>query len=68
LISGIVLSVQVTALLTVVHAIAGLKVAVTAVATLIDTVQVPLPLQPPPDQPVKLEPALALAVRTTLVP
>jgi hypothetical protein len=30
--------------------------------------QVPVPEQPPPDQPAKLEPGAALAVRVTLVP
>jgi hypothetical protein len=44
------------------------KFAVTTVAAVTGTVQVPLPVQPPPDQPVKVEPVAALAVRTTLVP
>jgi hypothetical protein len=32
------------------------------------TVQVPVPLHPPPDQPVKLEVVLGVAVSTTLCP
>lgn len=42
------------------------KVAVTAVSTDIDTEQVPVPLHPPPVQPVNLEPVAAVAVRTTV--
>src|SRR5262245_11311357 len=41
------------------------KVAVTDCAALIVTVQVPVPVQPPPLQPVKLEPAAGAAVRVT---
>jgi len=44
------------------------KVAVTEVATLIVTVQVPLPVQPPPLQPLKVEPAAGAAVKVTMVP
>ncbi len=44
------------------------KVAVTEVAALIVTVQVPLPVQPPPLQPLKLEPAAGAAVKATKVP
>src|SRR5262245_4978852 len=44
------------------------KVAVTDCAALIVTVQVPVPVQPPPLQPVKLEPAAGAAVRVTAVP
>src|SRR5438093_4715313 len=44
------------------------KVAVTEVAALIVTVQVPLPVQPPPLQPVKVEPAAGAAVKVTRVP
>jgi len=44
------------------------KVAVTEVAALIVTVQVPLPVQPPPLQPVKVEPAAGAAVKVTKVP
>ena len=45
-----------------------MKVAVTEVAAVIVTVQVPVPLQPPPFQPVKVEPAAGVAVRVTAVP
>src|SRR5262245_6833507 len=44
------------------------KVAVTDCAALTVTVQVPVPVQPPPLQPVKLEPAAGVAVRVTAVP
>jgi hypothetical protein len=44
----------------------SVKVAVTRLAA-IETVQVPAPLQPPPDHPANVEPVLALAVRVTLV-
>jgi len=44
------------------------KVAVTEVAALIVTVQVPLPEQPPPLQPLKVEPAAGAAVKVTAVP
>jgi hypothetical protein len=44
------------------------KFAVTLVAELTDTVHVPVPEQPPPDQPVNREPDAAVAVSTTLVP
>jgi hypothetical protein len=43
------------------------KVAVTVVAAVIGTVQVPVPEQPPPLQLVKLEPVAAVAVRVTEV-
>jgi hypothetical protein len=43
-------------------------VAVTALAAVIDTLQVPPPLQPPPDQPAKVDPSPALAARTTVEP
>ena len=45
-----------------------LKVAVTLWAEFMVTVQVPVPEQPPPDQPVKVEPELAVAVSVTDVP
>jgi len=41
---------------------------VTEVAALTVTVHVPVPVQPPPLQPVKLEPAAGAAVRVTAVP
>src|SRR5438093_1106081 len=44
------------------------KVAVTVVAALSVTVQVPVPEQPPPLQPVKVEPAAGAAVKVTAVP
>ena len=40
----------------------------TVVAALIVTVQVPVPVQPPPLQPVKVEPAAGAAVKVTAVP
>jgi hypothetical protein len=43
-------------------------VAVTDVAALIVTVHVPVPEQPPPLQPVNVEPAAGVAVRATTVP
>jgi hypothetical protein len=67
--SGMVPVAQLLAVLTVVHpSEPTLKVAVTAVAAVIDTVQVPVPVQPAPDQPMKVEPAAAVGVRMTLVP
>src|SRR5262245_57374170 len=45
-----------------------MKVAVTEVAALIVTVQVPVPEHPPPLQPVNVEPAAAAAVSVTDVP
>jgi hypothetical protein len=45
----------------------SVKVAVTRLAAIIETAQVPVPLQPPPDHPANVEPVLALAVRVTLV-
>jgi hypothetical protein len=44
------------------------KVAVTAWAALMVTAQVPVPVQPPPLQPVNVEPAAGVAVRVTTVP
>src|SRR6267142_1898970 len=44
------------------------KVAVTEAVALIVTTQVPLPEQPPPLQPVKVEPAAGVAVKVTAVP
>ncbi len=42
--------------------------AVTACAALIVTVQVPVPVQPPPLQPLKVEPAAGAAVKVTATP
>src|SRR5207245_9794527 len=44
------------------------KEAVTEVAAFIVTLQVPVPVQPPPLQPVKVAPAAGVAVRLTTVP
>src|SRR5207249_1004547 len=52
----------VPALLTVSAKLGRLNVAVTVVAALKVTVQVPVPEQPPPLQPVKIEPAAGAAV------
>ena len=47
----------------------GIKVAVTvAVAEFIVTVQVPVPEHPPPDQPEKVDPLAAKAVKVTDFP
>src|SRR2546422_8289427 len=56
------------ALLTVSTKVGRAKVAVTVVAALRVTVQVPVPEQPPPVQPEKVEPAAAVAVNVTAVP
>jgi hypothetical protein len=48
--------------------LAGLKVAVILVAAFRVTVQVPVPLHPPPLHPVKREPEAALAVSVMRVP
>jgi len=45
-----------------------LKVAVTEVAAFIVMVHVPVPEHPPPDQPEKIDPLVAEAVRITDVP
>jgi len=49
----------------------GLNVAVTVVCALDELVvieQVPVPLHPPPDHPVNVEPVFGVAVRVTTVP
>jgi hypothetical protein len=48
--------------------VVGLNVAVTLVEALSVTLQVLVPLHPPPLQPANLEPELGLAVSVTLVP
>src|SRR5437667_5568961 len=58
----------VPALLTVSAKVGRAKVAVTVVAALRVTVQVPVPEQPPPLQPAKMEPAAGAAVSVTTVP
>jgi len=45
-----------------------LKVALTVTLLLIWTVQVPVPVQPPPLQPAKTDPAAGTAVSVTVVP
>ena len=45
-----------------------MNVAVTVVAAVIGTTHVPVPEQPPPDQPANVELASAAAVSVTLVP
>jgi hypothetical protein len=56
------------ALLTVRVRWMSVNVAVTVVAVLTVTTHMPVPLHPPPDQPVNVEPVLADAVNVTLVP
>jgi hypothetical protein len=56
------------ALLTVSEKLGRAKVAVTAWAALMVTVQEPVPVQPAPLQPVKVEPVAGEAVRVTAVP
>jgi hypothetical protein len=46
----------------------ALKVAVTDCAAIIVTVQRPVPAQPPPLHPAKVDPAVGVSVRVTLVP
>ena len=46
----------------------GITVKVAVTVALVDTTQVPAPAQPPPFQPVKTEPASAVAVNVTRVP
>ena len=47
---------------------AGAKFAATLVAAVTATTHVPVPVHPPPVQPVKTDPLAALAVSVTLVP
>ena len=46
----------------------GITVKVAVTVALVDTTQAPAPAQPPPFQPVKTEPASAVAVNATVVP
>jgi hypothetical protein len=46
----------------------GLKLAVTVIFTFIVTVHSPVPLHPPPDQPLNVNPGAAVAERGTTVP
>jgi len=55
-------------LLTVRGKVCLLNVAVTVVDAFMVTAQVPVPEQPPPLQPVKVDPPAAAAVRVTTVP
>jgi hypothetical protein len=48
--------------------VCSVNVAVTDVAAFTVTTQVPVPVQPPPDQPVNVDPAVAAAVSVTAVP
>jgi len=48
--------------------IVSLKFAVTAIAAVTVTVHVPVPVQPPPLQPVNVEPSSGIAVSVTTVP
>jgi hypothetical protein len=57
----------VPALATVSNGVVSVKVAVTVLAVVIETVHVALvPVQPPPDQLVKVDPVAGVAVSTTL--
>src|SRR5207247_631336 len=58
----------VPALLTVSAKLGRLKVAVTVVAAETVTVHDPVPVHPPPLQPLKIEPAAGVAVSVTAVP
>src|SRR3989442_27767 len=58
----------VPALLTVSAKVGSVNVAVTVVAALRVTVQVPVPEHPPPLQPLKVEPAAGVAVNVTAAP
>src|SRR5688572_3777545 len=46
----------------------SVNVAVTVVAAVTVTAQVPVPLQPPPLQPVNVEPVVGVAIRVITVP
>src|SRR5437867_8887191 len=64
----VIVPVPAPVLLTVSVKVCTAKVAVTVVVALSVTVQVPVPEQPPPLQPVKVEPAAGAAVKVTAVP
>src|SRR5437867_6345751 len=66
--AGALVTVPVPVLLTVSVKVCTAKVAVTVVAALSVTVHVPVPEQPPPLQPVKVEPTAGAAVKVTAVP
>ena len=54
-------------LLTVSRYVLSVKVAATVAAAVMLTMQVPVPEQPPPDQPVNVEPVAGVADRVTVV-
>ena len=58
---------QLVTVLPVVQVRGAAKVAVTFTSAVMETVQVLVPVQPPPDQPLKTEPPVAAAARTTLL-
>ena len=60
--------VPVPAFETVSEKVCRVNCADTEVAAVTDTTQVPVPEQPPPDQPVKVEPVVGVAVSVTDVP
>ena len=66
--AGELVTVPLPALVTVSAKDDCMKVAVTEVAAFIVTEQVPVPEQPPPLQPVKVDPAAGMAVNVTAVP
>ena len=66
--AGALVTVPVPVLLTVSVKVGTAKVAVTVVAAVSVTVQVPVPEQPPPLQPLNVDPAAGAAVKVTAVP
>ncbi len=66
--AGALVTVPEPVLLTVSVKVGTAKVAVTVVAALSVTVQVPVPEQPPPLQPLNVDPAAGAAVKVTAVP
>src|SRR3989442_11806642 len=66
--AGALVTVPVPVLLTVSVKVCTAKVAVTVVAALSVTVHVPVPEQPPPLQPLNVDPAAGAAVKVTAVP
>ena len=55
-------------LLTVKVNVCSVKFALTVVAAVTEVTQVPVPEQPPPDHPVKVDPVDGVAVKVTEVP
>jgi len=66
--SDVELSVQLSVSCEATTKVLALKVAVTVVAALIDTVQLPVPVHPPPLHPANVDPDAAIAVSATDVP